>query len=247
MTITVSPTQSQIFIAVGTVLDTFGLVAGDGSMIPVIQGQDNRVPEPTQSDFLVMWPISRDRLALNIDDLQDSIVTGSITANVLTVTHVTRGAVLIGAVVNGVGVTVGCSVTRQVSGTPEGIGIYAVTTTADVTSETMYPGTLTATQKTEVHIQADVHGPASSDNAARISTLWRAQFGVDAFLGAGIDALPLYTTDPRQIPFENGEQQTEECWIVDLCLQANVAITVPQQFADQLIATVDPVDLFVVS
>ncbi len=247
MTVTVNPTQSQIFTAVGAVLDTMGLAAADGSMIPVIQGQDNRVPEPTQTDFLVMWPISRDRLALNIDVWQDSIITGSITVNVLTVTHVTRGAVLIGAFINGTGVTAGCSVLSQTSGAPGGIGVYAVTTTADVVSELLYPGTLTATQKTEIHIQADVHGPASSDNAARISTLWRAQFGVDAFIVANIDALPLYTTDPRQIPFENGEQQTEERWIIDLCLQANVAVTVSQQFADQLAATVDPVDLFVVT
>jgi hypothetical protein len=33
----------------------------------VVQGQDNRVPEPTAANFIVMTPVNRSRLATNID------------------------------------------------------------------------------------------------------------------------------------------------------------------------------------
>ena len=50
------------------------------------------------------------------------------------------------------------------------------------------------------------------------------------------------TPAPRTLGFENGEQQTEERWSIDLCLQANVTITTTMQFADQLAASVVSVE-----
>ncbi len=246
MSATVSPTQTQIFTALVTVLASFGLASSTPQLpIPIIRGQVNRVPEPSAADFIVLWPIARDRLAMNIDSWVDTQITGSIANNVLTVATVVRGQVDPGASIYATGITPGCQIVRQLSGTPNGVGTYSVTPTAPVTGITLYAGTLAALQKTEVTVQADVHGPSSADNAARIATLFRDQYGVSAFQTAGIALCPLYTSEPRQMPFDNGEQQVEERWVVDLCMQADVTITTTMQFADQLDITLFNVETVV--
>lgn len=98
------------------------------------------------------------------------------------------------------------------------------------------------TQPTEIVIQCDVHGPSSADNAARLATLWRDQFGCEAFQNIPAAITPLYADDPKQIPFENGEQQTEERWVVDIHMQANIAVAVSRQFVDQLQITIEAVE-----
>jgi hypothetical protein len=46
------------------------------SMLPdvtVIRGLINRVPEPSEADFIVIWPLRRTRLATNVDSYQDDV------------------------------------------------------------------------------------------------------------------------------------------------------------------------------
>lgn len=85
-----------------------------------------------------------------------------------------------------------------------------------------------------VTIQLDVHGPASADNVQVIATLFRSDWAVDQFAASGFDVAPLYASDPRQIPFTNGEQQVETRWSIDLAMQCNPVTTVSQDFAAQL-------------
>ena len=233
----ISLTEKQIFTATVAFLNGIGLapfVAGEP--VPVIRGQVNRVPQPAQTDYVVIWPVTRARLATNTDTLADVIVTGAIASNVLTASAVTGGALVTGAFLVGSNVTPGCQVQQQTGGTPGGAGTYALTPTADGAGP-YYAGTQASLQPVEVTLQADVHGPASADNAARIGTLFRDQYGVAAFQASGFDVAPLYASDPRQTAFDNGEQQIEERWSIDLCMQANIAVTTPMQFADQLHAT----------
>jgi hypothetical protein len=243
MSAPISLTQTQIFTALRSVLTTFGLTSSTACQdVPIIRGQMNRVPEPKETDFVVLWPVMRNRLAMNVDSWIDSQVTGSLSGLVLTVTTVTAGSVLSGATIYGAGVPTACQVVVQLSGTTGGIGTYSTSIAASVASEPLFVGTQSAMQETEVTIQADVHGPAAADNAARIATLFRDQFGVTAFLAQGVALAPLYTSDPRQLPFENGEQQLEERWTIDLVMQANVTVTTTQQFADALNLTLQEVD-----
>jgi hypothetical protein len=243
MSATISLTQTQILTALVSVLSTFGLLGADGNAVPIIRGQINRVPEPTGQDFIALWPIIRGRLAMNEVTAVDSSVTASITDDVMDVTELLTGSVLPGASIYGDGVTAGCQVIAQLTGSPAGgVGTYSTSATANVSAETLYCGTTTSVQETELTMQADVHGPAAADNVARITTLWRDQFSVDAFQVANLAISPLYASEPRQIPFDNGEQQVEERWVIDLCMQANIGITTTQQFADELKATVQPVN-----
>ncbi len=76
MTLQVSPTQSQIQI----VLRAF-LLSILPQNIPVIIGQDNRVPEPANTDFVLMTPMFRRRISTNLDSYpfspsQDPITGG---------------------------------------------------------------------------------------------------------------------------------------------------------------------------
>lgn len=212
----------------------------DGSSLStaqIVQGQVNRVSEPQMTDFIILWPLMRNRLATNIDDWIDNNFTGSITANVLTVSVVNKGSVIVGLPIYGAGITAGCKITAQTGGTPGGIGTYSVSATSNVTSETIYGGEYDAEQYTEMVIQCDAHGPSAGNNAQRISTLIRDMFGVQAFLDAnnGNDGItPLYADDPRQLPFTNAEQQWEDRWTIDIHLQVNIALTLTQQFAASL-------------
>ncbi len=87
---------------------------------------------------------------------------------------------------------------------------------------------------TKVTIQLDVHGPYAGNNAQLISNLFRTDYACDFFVTTGFDISPLYNSDPKQIPFLNGEQQIEERWVIDLCMQSNPVTTLSQQFADQV-------------
>lgn len=95
-------------------------------------------------------------------------------------------------------------------------------------------GSQSITQSTQVSVQLDVHGPAASDNAQIIMTLLRDDVACQFFKSSGFDIQPLYTSEPRQMPFVTGEDQYEDRWSIDAELQANPTITINQQFADTL-------------
>lgn len=88
-------------------------------------------------------------------------------------------------------------------------------------------------------VQVDVHGAQSADEAQRIYSLWRDPFGCDFMAGV---ADPLFCDDPQQLPFWDGENQTENRWVIKLHLQANMTVSTPQDFADTLTAELVEVD-----
>lgn len=224
--ITVSPNQDDIYTALRGFLVGI-LPAG----VEVVQGQINRVPEPQGQDFVVMWAINRPRLSTNVDGAQDILFTASIAATLLTVSAVNLGELQDGLTLFGANLAAGTEIGTQVSGTTGGIGIYNVTPSQNVSSQSMAAGFVDVLQPTEVIIQLDVHGSSSDDNVQIISTLFRDTYGVDAIQAINPDVTPLYTSDPRQIPFTNAEQQIETRWVVEAHLQVNQSIIVPQQFA----------------
>jgi hypothetical protein len=57
-----SITEAQMFTALGNFLTS---ILGSG--VDVLQGQLNRVAEPSKPDFVVMWGLNRPRLATNVD------------------------------------------------------------------------------------------------------------------------------------------------------------------------------------
>lgn len=212
--------------------------------VPAVEGQDNRVPEPMQGDYIVFWTILRNRLAWNIDQYIDGVFTGSIAGTTLTITAVDpgfAGRLAVGLAIYGVGLADGTIITALQSGTG-GTGTYTVSVSQTVGSETIAAGTAGLLQKTEVVLQLDVHGPSSADNAQIISTAMFDDVGYDLFDPATTGVAPLYADAPRQIPFVNGESQYETRYIVDCHLQADIAVIFGQQFADAVGVDVISVD-----
>lgn len=88
----------------------------------------------------------------------------------------------------------------------------------------------------DVTVQLDVHGPRSKDLATTIAGMVRTDYCVDALAASGFDVTPLYANDPHQSAFSNGEQQIENCWIVDMHVQCNPIVTTGQDFFTEVSA-----------
>lgn len=95
-------------------------------------------------------------------------------------------------------------------------------------------------RSTALHLQVDIYGPDAGDNAQIINALVRDEWGVTFLKDRHI--APLYCEDARQMPLVAGEQQYIQRWIMPVAIQANVAVTVPMEFADSLITTLDKGD-----
>ncbi len=208
----------------------------------VVLGQVNRVPEPRGADFVVFWPLRRERLGTTGTDYLDTEVVGSIAGAVLTVTSVANGALTPGLTLfgTGAGPAVGSVLGGQLSGSLGGTGTYAVSPAQTLSSTTIFVGERADLAPTDLVVQVDVHGPSSGDNVTRLETLFRSDYGVTAF--GGVAVTPLYADSPRQAPFVNAEQQVETRWTIDAHLQLSAIVRTPQQFADQLEPTTIEVD-----
>ena len=210
--------------------------------IQAVKGQDNRVPEPAAPNFIEMWPLSRSRIATNIDSAADCTFTGSISGTTLTVTALLTGTILPNAPVFGPTVAPGTAITAFGTGTG-GTGTYTIASAQTVSSGPLAGGTSQNLQPTRLTVQLDVHGPAAGDNAQIITTLFRDQYAVSAFYAANPAVVPLYTSEPRQLAFDNAEMQFETRYSIDLELQINPIVQVPAQYADALTVTPYPVDV----
>ena len=114
-----------------------------------------------------------------------------------------------------------------------GAGFFLATSSgAPIAVTPQPPGTRAALLATRVTIQLDIHGPLSADNAQIVATLLRDTACCDALDAIGIDAQPLYASDPRQIVFINGEAQSEYRWTIDAAFQLNAFVTIPQEFTN---------------
>lgn len=218
---------------IGAVLRSF-LASVLPDNMPVIFGQINRTPEPGASDFVVMTPLRQDRIETNIDEFDDVSFTGQISGMTLTVTEVNFGMLSIGAPVFGVDVLPNTKITALGTGTG-GEGTYTINNSQNIASRAMGAGGETITQPCQLTWQLDVHGPSSSNNAARIATMFRDEYAVNKFAETSNSVVPLYCEEPRQMPFINAEEQYEYRWVVGAVMQANFAMTkIPQQFAASL-------------
>lgn len=196
----------------------------------VNQGQINRVPPPANGNFIILTPLLRARLSTNLHHYAEAQVLGSIAGTVMTVTETLVGHLAPGLGVAGSGVAPGTVITGVISGTP-GAEQYRVAPDQTVAATTLWAGSKGMAQHTEMTVQADVFGPLSGDNAQVIATLWRDEYACEALLLTDLPIQPLYASDPRQLPFWGGENQTINRWSIDLALQANITATIAQGFA----------------
>lgn len=232
----ITPNTSNALAQLGTFLRS---VLPDG--VEVILGQQNRVPEPDGTEFVVMTPIRYVRLRTNIDTPVDSRFTGSIADDVLDVSAVDPnldGAIQVGSYVAGENVAIGTRVLGLLTGTG-GVGTYRVTPPQTLASQTLAAGRVDVEQGSQETVQLDFHSAdlrTSGDWAQTVATLMRDEFAVDSFAAQtpNYGVVPLYADDPRQAPFRNAEDQYEWRWVLEAMLQVNAVVSVPQQFADSI-------------
>ena len=97
-------------------------------------------------------------------------------------------------------------------------------------------------QSIKLTVQCDFHGPNSMDNANIFSTLFRDEAACTFFSEASDGVSPLYTSDPRQVPFINAEANFEYRWSIDAEIQITPTVTTVQQFANSLVPGIYQVD-----
>jgi hypothetical protein len=213
--------------ALGGASDTSIIATG----VEVIQAQDNRVPEPVGANFVTMTPLRRPRQGTNLDTASDVTFTASIDGATMTVTEMDKGAIATGSRVFGPNVAPGTLVQALGSGTG-GVGTYTVSPAQQVPSEPMAAGTKSTMESVQMAVQVDVYGPNSGNFSQIISTLFRDEYSVEQFAALLPAISPLYADEPRQLAFSDGEQQYENRWSIDVVMQVDETVTVPQQFAD---------------
>ena len=200
--------------------------------IEVVKGQDNRVPEPLDSDFITMIPVLRERIHNNIHDYVDSVFVGSITGTTLTITETLFGSLFVGVNIYGVDVLPDTIITASLGG-----GVYTVSKSQTITSRTIAGGVKTMLNPVKMTIQCDIHGAHSCDNAHIVTTAFRDVYASEQFAKSNKNVFPLFSTDPKQLTFNNDQQQVENRWVVDFTIQVNPVVTISQQFFDDLTIT----------
>ena len=201
----------------------------------VVIGQLNRVPEPAGAAFVVVTPIRLMRLGTNRGTGFDVKFTGSVTGNILTVTAVQHGAIVLNSLLYGIGLeNLNIRITSQITGSPGGTGTYQLGTAPNIGAETLASGYWQYLQPVELTVQLDFHSDdlTASDMAQATSTLFRSEYATRFFKNLGPDVTPLYADDPTQRPFLNDQQQIEWRWGLDARLQVNDIAQIGQQFAD---------------
>lgn len=239
----IAPNESNILQQLRTFLLA---VLPDG--YDVVAGGDNRVPEPSTPNFVVMSPPRYERLETNVDTFEDAVFTGSISGAAMDITAVNpnfSGQIKIGSTIFGVGVAANTKVTALGTGTG-GLGTYVVNNSQTVSSETLAAGTQSITQNTKCTVQLDFHADdgTSGDAAQTVSTLFRDAFAVEQFANQSPNygVVPLLAEDPKYLPFINDSQQLEFRWVLDAQVQANQTAIVPQQFSDSVSVELISVD-----
>lgn len=230
----ITPTQSNVAAALRAFLLA---VLPPGTA--VVLAQQNRVPEVIDGSFVMISPLRLIRLATNRDVLDDCRYIGTIAGTELTVAAVDFGTIQIGRPVFGVNVLPQTVVTAQTSGAPGGAGTYTVSLPQALGPAVMASGVQLLTQPTQLVYQLDFHSDRMSDAgdmAQAVSTLFRDDFATTQFANQvpNFGVTPLHADDARQVPFQNEQKQYEWRWIVEANLQANIAVSVPQQYADQV-------------
>lgn len=130
--------------SVGLSVPSFLSVSGS----PVTSAGTIAVTSSAEKNYILAGPTDTNFTASIAP--QTATVTGSIAGTVLTVSAVTTGTLVVGAIISGTGVTANTQITEQLSGTTGGAGTYRVSSSQTVSSTTITAtyGTMTVTAMT---------------------------------------------------------------------------------------------------
>jgi hypothetical protein len=159
------------------------------------------------------------------------------------------GNYILGVALAGTSVIVG-----QVNRTPTPLNLFVVMTVLTLPQQGMPSTTRTNPvgdsntgsenyrAATRWHMQIDCYGDQAGENAQLISKMFKTNYACLALASSGVDMAPLYATEPRNLQFINGEQQYERRFSFELVGQYNPIISVPLEFANELVINAESVE-----
>lgn len=239
VSVAITPTQADAQTWVRAFLED---ILPQGTI--VIAAMPNRVPEPRETDFVIISPMRFVRSETNLSTYHDCKFTASIGGDQMAVTDIDFGEIAIGATVFGTGVLDG---TRITDGPDDGgVGTYTVSKTQTLASGDLSAGRRAIELRSLLTVQLDFHSGndyQANQNAQTASTLLRDPYGYDFIteLSAGRVA-PLHADDSALRPFTQDQNQWEQRWVSEATFQVNQTLMVPAQFADSLSVDVISVD-----
>lgn len=124
--------------------------------------------------------------------------------------------------------------------TPIDIGILS-TNNFSYSNQSSTPGVETMSHTSQWRVQLDCYGEGSGDMANVISTVFRSEWACEIFRDTGYMVRPVYSTDPRQTYYIDGEAQYGERWTIDVTMLFEDGVGVDMYFFDS--ATITPISV----
>lgn len=232
MALSITPSETDV----RTALKAF-LVSVLPSGVEVLLGQQNRIPEPQETAYVVIWPMRHRRLATNLHSFQDCFFDGAIAGNTMTIGTVQGLPLAAGRQVFGPGVVPGTVITGG-SG-----NVWTVAPTQAVADGILSAGAATFVMQTHLTYQIDSHGappapnnpvagPDATNIARTITTMFRDAYATELFAATGFPIAPISVDEGQEVPWTNAEEAFEFRWVQEARLQTNFTVSgVPAEFA----------------
>lgn len=119
-----------------------------------------------------------------------------------------------------------------------------LSTTQSSKHDTGLPSTSTMsyTEVRRADLQVDLYGDGAGDRANILETVFRSGHAWEAIQAMDTRLAPLYSSDAIQAPMINAENQWQERYTLTLSLQADITVTLPQDYFDTVEFTNAQVD-----
>jgi hypothetical protein len=98
------------------------------------------------------------------------------------------------------------------------------------------------TEVRRADLQIDIYGDGAGDRANILETVFRSGYAWEAIKALDARLSPLYSSDAIQAPMINAEEQWQERYTLTLSLQADITVTLPQDYFETVEFTTEQAD-----
>ncbi|MDV2874481.1 LIC_12616 family protein [Phytobacter diazotrophicus] len=119
-----------------------------------------------------------------------------------------------------------------------------MSTTENIKQDTGIPSTsaMSYTEVRRADLQIDIYGDGAGDRANILETIFRSGYAWEAIKALDARLSPLYSSDAIQAPMINAEDQWQERYTLTLSLQADITVTLPQDYFETVEFTTEQAD-----
>jgi hypothetical protein len=119
-----------------------------------------------------------------------------------------------------------------------------LSTTREVSQDTGIQATsaMGYTEVRQADIQVDIYGDNAEDRAVALETLFFSEHAYEGIRSIDDRLTPLYSSQAIQATMINGENQYQDRYMITLSLQADITVSLPQDYFDKAEITTEMVD-----